>query len=66
MLSSTVFIIVFIIAELLLSVFSNDRELIILVIILLKIVAVLPPFRGFYIIGRSFSRLLEKPGRHLL
>lgn len=66
MLLSMVFIIVFIIAELLLSVFSNGRELVILGIILLKIVAVLPPFRGLYIIGMSFSRLLKKPGRHLL
>jgi Na+-driven multidrug efflux pump len=63
---STVFIIVLIIPDLLLSVFSNDRELIARGIIPLRIMAVLLPFRGFYIIGRTFFQAIGKARQALI
>ena len=63
---STVFIIVLIIPDLMLSAFSNDRELIARGIIPLRIMAVLLPFRGFYIIGRTFFQAIGKARQALI
>ncbi len=61
-----VYIIIFAIPHLLLSVFSNDKALILQGIMPLRIMALLLPFRGFFIIGRSFFQAIGKPRQALI
>ncbi len=55
-----IFITILIIPDVLLSVFSNDKNLIATGIVPLMIMAALLPFRGFFIIGRSFFQAIGK------
>ncbi len=61
-----VYIIIFAIPHLLLSVFSNDKTLILQGMVPLRIMALLLPFRGFFIIGRSFFQAIGKPRQALI
>ncbi len=62
----TVYIIIFAIPHLLLSVFSNDEILIMQGMMPLRIMALLLPFRGFFIMGRSFFQAIGKPRQALI
>ncbi|MCJ7472972.1 MAG: MATE family efflux transporter [Actinobacteria bacterium] len=61
-----VYIIIFTIPHLMLSVFSNDKTLILQGMMPLRIMALLLPFRGFFIIGRSFFQAIGKPRQALI
>jgi putative MATE family efflux protein len=61
-----IYALILIIPDLLLSVFSDDRELIATGIIPLMIMCALLPFRGFFIIGKSFFQAIGKSRQALI
>ena len=61
-----IYTLILIIPDMLLSVFSNDRELIAAGIIPIMIMCALLPFRGFFIIGRSFFQAIGKSRQALI
>ena len=61
-----VYIIIFAIPHLLFSIFSDDKTLILQGMMPLRIMAILLPFRGFFIIGRSFFQAIGKARQALI